>query len=838
MDGPSGEGVLSQLTAPLPRIFDTLLEASSDAPPQSRADALEISLRHRCLQLLQAVLSYETESMQSLHIYWKDTLHAIHHVVQSSEEEAVGVAINGSVAGVISNEPAATIKASDRSRCLSILPISSHLRKLPVILLDDILDTLTVASGYEFWNAAVPSSLLFGNTLWNTPAQHPCWLSFLKTTNKFLRRLQADESQLLWGSVSASAAAAEILLLLSTVYPMTEKSATRVWGSHNTDHVTELESELEFKGGKGASLTVATSAAAPSSLDFSFYDTFWKLQHDFRNPNGINVADFLRRLNAVLHTLESHPVAAGRTTGTDTLDAIRGYIVHPFLTHSQLLPIQLSDPALRNIMLTQFWVVAHHLMSQVPPLRAQLQTLLTSAEHLFPDRQLVTWILGSSETQWRTWKQNKCVPDLERLQQRPISVIRAGKRRRSAVEEVETSFEWMGKDLEVVSSQMQAAVPSLKGHLEEYVEALDPDSGIEAEYHPKNNAMFTWRTLRLLASDHLAYFGHIQPNGDFEGMVRHIYQTEHGVDIPGVGPVPYHDVDGGEDDDKPVTETSADPGTNCDVFMVDASIVGKDDGNGDVDMKGEVTIEKEVNDKPADTPEGGDVKDIETGTENGAALNGIQSANGEPRAVEGKAISTSTDKMPHDALAQNETHKSDDALIPPKSDKVLIPRNADDERMPTKADLEIMPPKSDEAQMPLKNEKRVASTCSVTEKAKTPLPAADSRPRDGGVRSRSGNGQQHRPEGRDFGGARREPSHDPLRRDDRRADILPRRDDRRGIRDTEPRRDGRFGGGDGEPRRDEWRGDRGGDRGEQQGTGEREARGGGRRGGRSSSGRR
>ena len=141
-------------------------------------------------------------------------------------------------------------------RYKSLQPVASHLRKLPVILLEDILDTLSIDSGYAFWKACITTdSLLFQPLLWHPvhAKQPPCWLPFLKCANKFLRRLQANQTLPLTmlpqdsnNSVSSATAAAHVLQMLSTVYPMSEKSATRVWGSHNADHRTVLESQLQF----------------------------------------------------------------------------------------------------------------------------------------------------------------------------------------------------------------------------------------------------------------------------------------------------------------------------------------------------------------------------------------------------------------------------------------------------------------------------------------------------------------------------------------------------------------------------------------------------------------
>ena len=91
----------------------------------------------------------------------------------------------------------------------------------------------------------------------------------------------------------------------------------------------------------------------------------------------------------------------------------------------------------------------------------------------------------------------------------------------------------MKTELPLISQKMRKVVPTLESHFEDFVEALDPDSGIEAEYHPKNDRVFCWRALRLLSNDHLEVFATLRPNGDLEPAIRQIYKEEKGVDIPG-----------------------------------------------------------------------------------------------------------------------------------------------------------------------------------------------------------------------------------------------------------------------------------------------------------------
>lgn len=63
-----------------------------------------------------------------------------------------------------------------------------------------------------------------------------------------------------------------------------------------------------------------------------------------------------------------------------------------------------------------------------------------------------------------------------------------------------------GKDFEQAletARALVAAVPSLAQHMEAYIDAEDPEAGIEADYHPKKQPEYCWRARRLLASHSL-----------------------------------------------------------------------------------------------------------------------------------------------------------------------------------------------------------------------------------------------------------------------------------------------------------------------------------------------
>jgi len=94
-------------------------------------------------------------------------------------------------------------------------------------------------------------------------------------------------------------------------------------------------------------------------------------------------------------------------------------------------------------------------------------------------------------------------------------------------------------DLPKITAQMTGSIPSLSDFLNPYTEALDPENGIEDTYHPRNDKVYCWKALRMLARDQtgngqLRRFGKLRRmDGDFENLVRKIWSEEKEVEIPG-----------------------------------------------------------------------------------------------------------------------------------------------------------------------------------------------------------------------------------------------------------------------------------------------------------------
>jgi hypothetical protein len=69
-------------------------------------------------------------------------------------------------------------------------------------------------------------------------------------------------------------------------------------------------------------------------------------------------------------------------------------------------------------------------------------------------------------------------------------------------------------------------VPDFNTHFEFYVQAEDPENGIEAEYHPKHDGVYCWRARRLLAAVKLKEFEKM-PDGNLSKIVPRKQLPEH-----------------------------------------------------------------------------------------------------------------------------------------------------------------------------------------------------------------------------------------------------------------------------------------------------------------------
>ena len=576
------------------------VEKAASIMANKKLEDLEIAVRRKLLELLLLLQENDDHNTAGtknaadvIGVFWKSTLDLCHHLVHHT----------------FSSPPP---KPGSTTSYENLMPC----RRLPYVLLSDCLEGLpSLKDAKCFWIDYVEPELvgtvLFGDKFWSQltetnnskklsfPSSH---LPFLKVVNQFLKRLEhaSDNGiRVEWKG--------RIMWALSKGFSIADKSSMKAWGNFHATNETDFESKEEFN--KHTTADSGSTASTNNAIEYNLYEAFWSLQNDFSNPNKINVGDFIKRLRLILAAMES-ATATSSEYGDEKSDIDKQTI--KYLTSSALLPFQIQDAAFRSSVMTQFLIIASHLGAESPPLKNALASLLGRARKLLkndnPQLHGILWesiLVNGREDHWRTWKKQKCAasafaPNFKRNQQLVIGSAAPidddddddrmkiqQKRRRLATDdengilqkEIVSSLSRKvldNNDLIAVSKDLQNKLPTLEEHLELYVEALDPESGIEDEYHPKNDSLFTWRAMRLYAKHQLPLMSQCRRPADLEKITREWYRQSHGTDIPGEMLAP--EESGNTDDNKKKDDTGCriydtkNDTTNMDTEMKDSKM--------------------------------------------------------------------------------------------------------------------------------------------------------------------------------------------------------------------------------------------------------------------------
>lgn len=384
------------------------------------------------------------------------------------------------------------------------------LAKLAFVLLEDVVETVPLSVLQQFYEQTQPISMLcHSKKLWNTNKKGGApVLQFIRVCNQLLKRLPPQSE---WTG--------RVLLQLADHLPLTDRSAIKPWGSVGGNETFSYQNSDQYQGDDG---------------DYTFYQTFWSLQQDFANPYSVSFGTFVAKFQKVLTALEASYSSAA-TVDSESLH---------YLTHSRLLtPLLESSKSLRLHLLTQFCIIEAFLSTQSPNLQSALEALAKRSRALLEKLDAhhathLSKLLTEREIMWRTWKKRKCqppmqLPSVSPKATDPTAAASTNVTSTPASNELDFLKPISMHELQDISRTIRSNVPSWQVHLDQYVEALDPEAGIEEEYSPKRDKVMGWQALRLLSQQHLSYFTHIMPNGDFENLVRYVYSKELGEEIPG-----------------------------------------------------------------------------------------------------------------------------------------------------------------------------------------------------------------------------------------------------------------------------------------------------------------
>ena len=467
--------------------------------------------------------------------------------------------------------------------CVLLLPHLEAVRSLPFFLFQDIAEALPSSQDLlSFYKNVCPIRCLCQATvLWEQttvpstgkPVGQQRVVQLIRACNQWLVRLPARSE---WTG--------RVLTDLANVLPLSDRSGIGRWGS-----VSEYRIEYE-KGTDDDNDTTAmdvTDADESGLVDKDFYQQFWAIQSAFANPYGASFDLIVKSWKAILTQLEGQ--RPSKTTTSSSIQQQQQQQHLQYLTSRRSLAPQLDptdETLLQQHVLTQFCIVESFLSTQSAQLAPLMKPLSDRTYKLLdPERvRQLRRLLTDREPMWRHWKKNRQKPDLATLLSNSIVPTTddddddddTNKRPIDALTFLKPlSME----ELQKVSKDMSKSMPqSMETYLEDYVEALDPEAGIEAQYSPKGNKIFCWQALRFLAKSHLCLFDQIRSNGDFEGLVRQVYQTQLDKSIPG---------------DMPVEEVFVDPDavtTNA-VVPKETAVVKGGSADADKDKKEEETVE-------------------------------------------------------------------------------------------------------------------------------------------------------------------------------------------------------------------------------------------------------
>jgi len=487
-----------------------------------------------------------------------------------------------------------------------------------------------------------------------------------------------------------------ILSFLTHAFPLSERSALNITGKYNVDNLATFESEEEFNelqqqqqmdenkeeeekhNASSGDADMDLYGDLPSDLshlpaqhpdrlpiDYNFYKTLWGLQSYLRQPNSILAEDssttatatdgFLQSLNVVLEAFEGHPLKKSNdddaTTGAPKQQHAASN--HLYLTSSRLLSLQMSDPEIRMHLLTQIIMVLSYLISKttIVKLKTAFTIVIKKAEDMLgaipPDGKemlnLLTYILETREALWTKWKSDGCPPLTTAAIAPSKEVSRDGSNGKSkllAAPTVEMNDKTMEVDetktdeIVLLDNKLATGMPKMVDYLEDFVEAMDPESGIEEEYHPKNDKKFCWRALRLMrCNGKIHRLNEVSGDGNIEGVIRAIWGDQN-IDLP----APLEPEKGENDEVIPTSEELMEEELMCELTRITTiedvamkQVDGDNDGNDESYEDGEKADDEE----DSMQKEGEDSKKV-VNVEEKSSLNEDSSSTKENNAIEGK----------------------------------------------------------------------------------------------------------------------------------------------------------------------------------------------------------
>ncbi|KAG5519201.1 hypothetical protein PMAC_002289 [Pneumocystis sp. 'macacae'] len=293
---------------------------------------------------------------------------------------------------------------------------------LPFVLIEDLMDLQTIpecSKLFDFLNSRI--SFLIENGINGTKGKG---LVLLRLCNELLRRLSKTKDSLFCGNV---------LMFLSNVFPLRERSGLNLRGDFHIENVTVLDDLcnivnedlkkmdeilkddriLENKEKKNENYDHEKKA-----LTEAFYTLFWSTQKFFSDPSLLytskgfqefksNTSIILERIKLLedeqvkANEIKSENRKGDRKKKVDSFkyqpiqDYFQTYFFPKFLTSYKLLKLELADPKFRRQILVQYLILFNYLLTLTETEKNRLEKIKAVNRLLQP-----TYLLSQEDESW------------------------------------------------------------------------------------------------------------------------------------------------------------------------------------------------------------------------------------------------------------------------------------------------------------------------------------------------------------------------------------------------------------------------------------------------------
>ena len=484
--------------------------------------------------------------------------------------------------------------------------------------LEQLVETCTIADCEDVFTwVEAQRGRLSADALWRRGK-----LVMLRTCNELQRRLSKTADTVLRGRV---------LLLLSSLYPLSERSALNLGGNYNAGNTTELDDQNA--AGDANTAGDASAKAEGVVVDRAFYETFWSLQKFFSNPPAAlepaaGWKTFSTSLGSVLDNFETHRLdktSSGRAAAAAGASVPSGANVEgrdagtKYLTAAPLLHLQLSDPAFRRHFLVQCAVFLGFCTSPLykgvdakaarDAKKRVMEAIRQTPPHGEEFAAAVALALRREEG-WVSWKRDNC-KDFEREPEAPRPpppappVMRRRPRAGAAAPAVppekrvrlgnpELDRLWnLSEDNASALGDKRDAAPTAEVYLQNVVDDMDPEAQIEETYKSKNDKTYVWKALRLIAKADMGAFQRLGAE-DMETVVPAMLGVEPPGRPTGADGGTDGGTDGGDGEGGPAAMETGGEDASREATEPEAEEGGEADGEeGEADGKGEADGEED-----------------------------------------------------------------------------------------------------------------------------------------------------------------------------------------------------------------------------------------------------